>query len=70
MSSPRNILEEQFTVPQLAERLSVDDSTVWRWISAGEFKPVYRLGRRVTRIPASAVNRFLAKRNIMAEVPA
>jgi len=59
-----DILEEQFTVPQLAERLTVDESTVWRWINKGHLKPVYRLGRRVTRVPASAVNRFLSAHDI------
>ena len=66
--SNKNVVEEIFTVPQLAERLSLDVSTVWRMIGRGEFHPVYRLtGRRSTRIPASAVNKFLATRTVTTE---
>lgn len=57
-------VEEQLSVPQVAERLGVEQSTVWRWIAAGKIKPVRKLGHRITRVPASAVNRFLAERTV------
>jgi len=34
-------------------------STVWRWIAAGKIAPVRKLGHRITRIRASAVDVFL-----------
>jgi excisionase family DNA binding protein len=63
MSTPRT-LEEQLSVAQVAERLGVDESTVWRWIAKGKIAPVRKLGRRITRVPASAVNRFLQERTV------
>lgn len=59
-------VEEQLSVAQVAERLGVNESTVWRWISQGKIKPVRKLGRRITRIPASAVNAFLQERTVSA----
>lgn len=58
-------VEEQLTVDELAERLRVNQSTVWRWIKAGKISPVHKLGRLV-RIPASAVNRFLDSTTVTA----
>jgi excisionase family DNA binding protein len=57
-------LEEQLTVEAVAERLHVDESTVWRWIKKGEISPVRRLGRKCTRVPSSSVNRFLEARTV------
>lgn len=56
-------LEEQLPVARVAERLHVDESTVWRWIRAGKLAPVRKLGRLV-RIPASVVQRFLEERTL------
>lgn len=57
-------LEEQLSVPQVAERLGVDPATVWRWIKRGQIKPVRKLGHKITRVPASAVNAFLEARTV------
>lgn len=64
MTKPRAV-EEQLSVPQVAERLGVSAWTVWRWISQGKIAPVRKLGRRITRVPASAVNRFLEARTVV-----
>lgn len=61
---PPPILEEQLSMEQVAERLGVDKSTVWRWLQQGKIKPVRKLGRRIVRVPASAVNRFLEGRTV------
>jgi excisionase family DNA binding protein len=61
---PERTVEEQYSAAQVAKLCGVDESTVWRWIGAGKIKPVRKLGRRITRIPASAVNRFLAERTV------
>jgi excisionase family DNA binding protein len=58
-------VEEQLSVDEVADRLGVDPSTVWRWISDGKIAPVRKLGRRITRVPASAVNRFLEARTVV-----
>jgi len=52
-------VEERLTPSEVAARLKINVSTVWRAISAGKIKPVEKLGRRTTRIPAGAVNRWL-----------
>lgn len=62
---PPKKLEQQLSPRQVARRLGVDESTVLRWIKAGQLKPVRKLGRRITRIPASAVNRFLQERTVV-----
>jgi len=53
------VVEEQLTPDEVAAKLKVDVSTVWRWIGQGKIAPVRKLGHRITRIPASAVNAFL-----------
>lgn len=60
-------LEEHFTPAQVAERLKVTPRTVARWMAEGlatrgkaGLYPVRKLGRRVVRIPASAVERFFS----------
>ena len=42
-----------------AERLSVSLATVWRLVRNGKLTPIYHLGARVTRIPESALARYL-----------
>ncbi len=64
MPPPKHELEEQLSAAQVGEWLHVDESTVWRWIRARKIWPVYKLGRRITRIPASAVERFLAGQQV------
>ncbi len=63
MSADKNIVEQVFTVPGLAAHLDLDESTIWRLIKEGAFCTVYQLrARNTTRIPAHAVNRWLATR--------
>lgn len=52
-------VEPQLSPEEVAQRLGVSLSSVWRWIEKGKIAPVRKLGHRITRIPASAVNRFL-----------
>jgi excisionase family DNA binding protein len=56
-------VEEQLSVADVATRLHVNESTVWRWIKRGELGPVRKLGRLV-RVPASVVNQFLEVRTV------
>lgn len=57
-------LDEQLSVAEVAERLDVDESTVWRWIAKKKIWPVRKLGRRIVRIPATAVNAFLERQTV------
>lgn len=56
-------VEDQLTVNEVAQRLRVNPSTVWRWIKGGKLKQ-RKLGRRIVRIPASEVNAFLEAREV------
>lgn len=51
-------IEHYVSVPQIAERLSVDEGTVWRLIRSKLLKPVTKIGS-ATRIRTSAVQHFL-----------
>lgn len=57
-------VEEHLAPAEVARRLGVDVSTVWRWVARGELGPVRKLGHRITRIPASAVQRMLERHTI------
>ncbi len=59
-------LEQHYSVPEVAALLGVDESTVWRQLklyreTEGEhgIGPAFTLGHRLTRVPASGVNRYL-----------
>lgn len=56
--------EQQLTIPEVAQRLAVDVSTVWRWIRQGRISPVTRLSAKATRVPESALARFLESRSV------
>jgi excisionase family DNA binding protein len=60
----KRTLEEQLSPETIAERINVDVSTVRRWIKQGKLGPPRKLGRRIVRIPASAVNAFLESRAV------
>ncbi len=51
-------VEEHLSPEETAERLGVSVSTVWRWVRERRLR-VVKLGYRITRIPASAVNALL-----------
>lgn len=51
--------EQQLTPAQAAARLGVDVSTVFRLIKGGRISPVYKLGHSSTRVPESALVRYL-----------
>jgi excisionase family DNA binding protein len=57
-------VERHLSADQVADRLSVDHSTVWRWIRTGKLHPVVKLGRRVVRVPESAVVRMLEQSSL------
>lgn len=59
-------VEQHYTIDEAASLLAVHRQTVLRLISRGArsrgvagLYPVFRLGRRVTRIPARAIGRYL-----------
>lgn len=58
------VLEEYLTPEIIAQRLKVDYSTVMRWIQRGKIQSRCKLGRRILRIPASEVNRFLQEHSL------
>jgi predicted DNA-binding transcriptional regulator AlpA len=63
-------IEEHYTVDEVAGLLRVSPATVWRKIELGKetrgkegIYPTRKLGHRIVRIPASAVNRYLGGSN-------
>lgn len=71
MSTANRVLEEQLSPDEVARRLGVSVSTVWAYVrqyreTKGKdgIGPARKLSHRVTRIPASAVNRFLEGREV------
>ena len=54
-------------VTEVAQRLEVDERTIYRWIAKGQF-PHVRLGPfgNVTRIPTQELARYLAERTVAA----
>lgn len=60
-------LEEHVSLQTAALLLDVDRSTIKRWVKQGKLGPVYRLGRRCTRLPASGITRFLEERRVEHE---
>lgn len=71
MTRRSHILEEHLSPDQVAQRLNVSLSTVWRLIRRGRATtdsraglwPVVRVGE-LTRVPASAVLRYLESRTL------
>lgn len=64
-------VEEQLSPEEVASRLKVDVSTVFRWMKLYKstdgkegLGPARKLGKRITRLPASGVNRFLESRTV------
>ena len=60
------VIEQHYTIAQAAELLSIHRQTVMRLCASGSrsrgvagLSPVYRIGRRATRIPARAIARYL-----------
>ncbi len=71
--SPKRQVEEQLSVPQIAERLGVEVSWVWRKLRRYKetdgregIGPARKLGHRLTRVPASGVNRYLESREVVS----
>ena len=56
MSTKDNLL----TVPEIAQRLAVKESTIRAWLLSRRLCKV-RVGRRAVRIPASEVDRIIAE---------
>lgn len=64
-------VEPHYSAERAAELLEVSERTIWNyvdtWASSGGKEgigPVVKLSHKVVRIPASALNRFLASRTI------
>jgi excisionase family DNA binding protein len=53
--TPRTVL---LPIPQVAERLSVSQRTVWAMIADGRL-PAIRLGSRATRVAADEVEKLI-----------
>lgn len=64
-----SVLEQYVSIQEAADALSVSTRTVRRAISSGEL-PSIRLGSRVVRVPASALEQLAAAgdRSVSAEV--
>jgi hypothetical protein len=59
-------IEQHYTIAEASKLLAVHPVTVMRLVARGSqsrgvagLYPVYRLGKRATRIPARAIARFL-----------
>ena len=59
MSQVARMVEQHYTVKQVAALAGIEASTVWRRIRRGEIRPIVKLGHRTVRVPATAVNRWL-----------
>ena len=64
VSARRAPAEMHLSPSDVATRLGVDRSSVFRWINSGQLGPVVKLGRRTLRIPESALLRFLEQRRV------
>lgn len=64
MSQQNRIVEEHLRPAQAAERLSVNESTIHRWISSRKIRRVVKIGRKCVLIPASELNRFLTSQTV------
>jgi excisionase family DNA binding protein len=53
------------TAAQVAERLSLKESTIRAWLLARRLSHV-RIGRRAVRVPVSEVDRIIAEGNVPA----
>ena len=69
MSGYRHHVEQMYSPAEAAKLLGVGRSMLFELLRRGQrsqgsdgIHPVYRLGRRCTRIPATAINRFLERR--------
>ncbi len=56
------------TPRQVAERLSVSTRTVYAWLAEGRL-PEVRLSERVTRVPKTAVDEFIARSTTRSSTP-
>ena len=61
----RAIEQQLLTAAQVAERLSMKESTIRAWLLARRLSHV-RVGRRAVRVPASEVERILAEGSVPA----
>lgn len=52
---------ESFRVKDLAKRLGIGESTIWRWVSEGRFPEPIRLGRRITVWKREDIEEFLGQ---------
>jgi excisionase family DNA binding protein len=57
--------QQLLTAAQVAERLSIKESTIRAWLLARRLAAV-RVGRRAIRIPASEVQRIIAEGTLRA----
>jgi excisionase family DNA binding protein len=60
--------QKLLTAAQVAERLSIKESTIRAWLLGRRLARV-RVGRRAVRIPASEVERIIAEGTIPARQP-
>lgn len=57
-------VERHYRTREAAQLLGVHLRTVQQWVKSGDLSPVVQLALRDTRIPASALQRFLDHRTI------
>jgi excisionase family DNA binding protein len=60
-----NVKVELLTIPEVARRLSLKESTIRAWLLARRLSRV-RVGRRAVRIPASEIERLIEQGTIPA----
>lgn len=62
--TPMHQVEQQYSYEQVAELLSIGESTVREYVRNGKITPIFKISHKNVRIPASAVNRFLESRAV------
>jgi excisionase family DNA binding protein len=64
----RKLIVELLTVPEVAERLKLKESTIRAWLLRRRLSRV-RVGARAVRIPATEIDRIIAEGSVPAREP-
>lgn len=57
-----------FRVPQIIALLQIAESTLWLWVSKGEFPEPIKLGKRVAVWPITEVMEWIESKNNLRKI--